>query len=267
MERVQPRTQKSRNSRRAYIKRRRQKELIMKITAFFVLIIAIVVGAICVKKFGASKERANLDKYYGIETENQLAIIIDNEVIGAKGISSDGKAYLEYSVVRDYLNGRFYVDMKENLLLYTLAEGTICAKVGESEYTFQKRTESKDYAILKMEGNVAYIALDFVQEYTNIEFSLHENPERVMIVRQWGEIIEATVKKNTQLRTEDKVKSSILTDVAKKDRVTIIASKDKWTKVRTQDGIIGYIKSNCLKKAETNIISRNLSEYLERVYN
>ena len=87
MERVQPRTQKSRNSRRAYIKRRRKQELIMKVAAFVVLIVAIVVGAICIKKFGASKERENLDKYYGIKEENQLAVIIDNEVVGAKGIS------------------------------------------------------------------------------------------------------------------------------------------------------------------------------------
>ena len=254
--RVQPRTQKNRNSRRAYIKRRRRQELLIKITAFAVLIVAIIVGAICIKKFGASKERANLDKYYGINTENQLAVIIDNKVIGAKGISSDGKAYLEYSIVRDYLNGRFYVDMKENLLLYTLAEGTVCAKVGEKEYTFQKKTESRDYTILKMEGNTAYIALDFVQEYTNLEFSLYENPKRVMIVSQWGETTVATVKKDTQVRVKGNVKSAILTDVAKKDRVTVIESKGNWKKVRTTDGVIGYIKAGCLKKEEVNIISR-----------
>lgn len=262
-ERVQPRSQKSRNSRRAYIRRRRKQDLMIKGTIFVVLIVSVIVGAICIKKFSSSKERANLDKYYGIETENQLAIIIDNEVIGAKGMLSEGTPYLEYSVVRDHLNGRFYVDMNENFLLYTLPQGTVCAEVGSTEYTLQKETKNKDYAILKMDGNTAYIALDFVQEYTNIEFSLYEKPNRVMIVSEWGDTTVATVRKQAQIRTENDIKSAILTDVSKKDEVTIIESKDNWKKVRTKDGFVGYIKSNCLRKEEVQTISR---EFEEQVY-
>ena len=196
---VRPRTQNSRNSRRAYLKRRRQRDLMHKIILFVILIVGIIGGALLIKLFGPSKERVNLDKYYGIKNENQLAIIIDNEIVGAKGTIIDDNPYVEYSVVRDYLNSRFYLDVNENILLYTLPEETLRVNVGSKDYTLRKETKSKDYTILKMEGNTAYIALAFVQEYTNIDFSVYENPNRVMIVSNWGETTEATVKKNTHV--------------------------------------------------------------------
>lgn len=259
-QKVRPRSQNSRNSRRAFLKRRRRKDLLRKMIIFIVLVIGIIGGALLIKLFGPSKEKADLDKYYGIKKENQLAVIIDNEIIGAEGVMLEGKPYVEYSVVRDYLNHRVYVDFNENILLYTLPEGTICADVGSKDYTFQKETKSKDYTIFKMEGHTAYVALEFVKEYTDIEFSVYENPKRVMVQSQWDEVTVAEVKKNTQLRVDKHVKSEILTDVLKKSTVTIIDEDGTWKKVRTEDGVIGYIKSGCLKKSEKLAVSRNFKE-------
>ena len=213
-----------------------------------------------IKKYGPSKEKADLKEYYGIETENQLAVIVDNEVLGAKGILLDGRAYVEYSVVRDYLNGRFYVDYNENILLYTLPEGTITAEVGSTQYTLQKDKKSVDYVILKMEGSSAYISLDFVQEYTNLDFQTYTEPSRVMIVSDWGETTVATIKRDTQVRYRGGVKSPILTGVLKKDEVTVIEDEDNWKKIRTKDGYIGYVKTSCLKNEKATSISRPFEE-------
>ena len=253
-QRVRPRTQKSRNSRRAFLRRRRQQDLLTKTIIFVAILACVIGGAFFVKMLGSSKERADLNKYYGIEKEEQLAVIVDNKVVGAKGILSEGKPYIEYSVVRNYLNERFYVDANENLLLYTLPQGTIRAEVGSKEYTLQKENEQKEYVIFKIDGDTAYISLDFVQDYTNIKFSVYQKPNRVMIVSQWGEVTTAVVKKNTQIRTEQSSKSSILTDISKRDEVTIISSKDNWKKIRTEDGFIGFVKSSALKKAEVKKI-------------
>lgn len=259
-QRIRPRTQQSRNSRRAYLKRRRRQDLSIKAAIFVILIASVIGGAFLIKKYGPSKQVVSADKYYGIEKENQLAITVDNEVVGAQGMLYDGKPYVEYAVVRDYLNGRFYLDVNENILLYTLSDGTIRVGVGSKDYTFQKETKSKDYVILKMEGSAAYIALDFVQEYTNISFELYEDPNRVMIVSEWGETTVATVKKKTQIREEAGVKSAIITNASKKDTVTIIDEDGKWKMVRTEDGYVGYIKSNCLKNKKNTTISREFKE-------
>ena len=259
-QRIRPRTQHSRNSRRAYLKRRRRQDLTIKTAVFVILIASVIGGAFLIKKLGPSKEMITADKYYGIKKENQLAVTIDNEVVGAQGMLYDGKPYVEYAVVRDYLNGRFYLDVNENILLYTLSDGTIRVDVGSKDYTFQKENKSKEYTILKMEGSEAYIALDFVQEYTNLDYELYEDPDRVMIVRDWGETTVANVKKKTQIREGAGVKNAIITNASKKDAVTIISEEGKWRKVRTEDGYVGYIKSKYLKNQKDTTISREFKE-------
>ncbi|MDE6830478.1 MAG: SH3 domain-containing protein, partial [Lachnospiraceae bacterium] len=63
-----------------------------------------------------------------------------------------------------------------------------------------------------------------------------------------------------QVRYQGGVKSPILTEVKKKDEVTVIESEQNWKKVRTKDGLIGYIKNSSLKKEETKKISRAFEE-------
>ncbi len=257
---IRPRTQKSRNRKRAYMKRIRKRKLTIRIATFIILIACVMGGAFLIKSLSPSKEKASLDKYYGIEQENQLAIVIDNEVIGAQGLLIEGHPYVEYTVVRDYLNERFYLDVYENILLYTLPQGTIRVDVGSDQYTLQKEKRSQEYVILKMEGNTAYIALEFVQQYTNIDFELYENPSRVMIIGDWGETSVATVKKDTQIRTDAGRKHAILADIDKGDEVTVISADGKWKQIRTVDGIVGFVKSGCLKREESRTISRDFEE-------
>ena len=56
------------------------------------------------------------------------------------------------------------------------------------------------------------------------------------------------------------MKSPVLTQVKKKDEVTIIESEENWKKVRTKDGFIGYIKNSALRKEEKKTISRAFDE-------
>lgn len=252
-----------RDRKRARNRKRRKRNLILRTIIFFIIIIGAIGGTFLVKRYGPSKEKADLNAYYGIEQEDQLALIVDNEIMEEKGIVIDGVAYAEYTVVRDYLNSRFYLDVNENVMLYTLPTGTIRVDVGMNEYTFQKQKVAVDYPILKMNGHTAYIALEFVQQYTNIDFQVYQNPNRAMIVSAWGETTVATVKKNTQVRYRAGVKSPILTEVSKKDTVTVLENEGNWKKVRTEDGFIGYVKKNCLKDEKKTTISR---EFEEQIY-
>ncbi|MXP74238.1 SH3 domain-containing protein [Lachnospiraceae bacterium WCA-9-b2] len=246
--------------RKQQSRRRRKRNLGIKIAALVILVIAIVAAAFLWKKYSPSKEEYDLSKYYGIENEGQLAITVDNQVVEPYGMIADGKAYVQYEIVRDYINSRFYWDPNENVLLYTLPKDMVTVEVGSKDYNVSKEKKSEDYVILKTEGSTAYIALDFVQQYTNIEYELYNEPNRVMIVSDWGDMTVASVKKNTQVRYQGGVKSPILTQIKKKDEVTILENEGDWKKVRTKDGFIGYVKSKALRKEEKKNISRAFEE-------
>ena len=247
-------------ARRKQSKRRRRRNLIIKMSLVIILAVLAVIAAFVWKRYSPTKEKYDLNKYYGIEQEGQVAITVDNQVVEPHGMVSDGKVYVQYDVVRNYINSRFYWDPNENVLLYTLPNDMVTVEVGSKDYSVSKEKKSEYYVILKTEGSTAYIALDFVQQYTNIEYELYDDPSRIMIISDWGETTVATVKRDTQVRYQGGVKSPVLTELNKKDEVTIIESEENWKKVRTKDGFIGYVKNNALKKEETKTISRDFEE-------
>ncbi len=260
-------------SRRA---RRRRRNAVIRWMIFIVLVIAAAGGFLLWKKYGSSNEKADLEQYYDIGAEDEVAVVIDHEVVrenadvteaeGAEpapvpGRVYDGQYYIEYSVVRDRINGRFYWDPNENVLLYTLPEGNVTVEVGSRDYTEVTEQKSADYDILKTEGRTAYIALPFISEYTNMEYEVYEDPvPRMVITSRWGESETAVIKRDTEVRYRGGVKSPILTEADKGAKVTVLGDEDDWMRVGTEDGFIGYAKTNALKDITTETIFRDFEE-------
>ena len=256
-------------------RKRRNKILFVMIIILLIMILA--AGAVFFKRYGSSNEKADKEQYYGIENSDDLALIINNEVVkkeesSAKSSSDsstdsvipgkvfDGQYYVAYQVLRDKINSRFYWDANERVLLYTLPDGNVSVSENSSEYTAVNETKSEDYVILKTDGDIAYIALPFIQEYTNMEYSVEQEPNRAIITSKWGEIETAEVKKDTQVRYLGGVKSPILTEVKKSDKVTVLEDEDDWMKVATADGYVGYIKTKSLKNQKKEKTSRDFTE-------
>lgn len=252
--------------------------MIIRWIIFIFLIMMAISAFVFWQRYGSSDEKADLRQYYGLDSENDLAVVVNNEVIRnddtaeqteespAPGRIFDGQYYIEYSVVREKINKRFYWDPNENILLYTLPQGNVSVTVGSAEYTEITEKKSEDYVILKTEGKTAYIALPFIQAYTNMEYAVYDETTgavRAVITSEWGEIQTAKIKRDTQVRYQGGVKSPILTEVKKSDKVTVLEDEDDWMKVATEDGFIGYVKTSALKNIEKEVIQR---EYEEPVY-
>lgn len=255
--------------------RRRRRNAVIRWLILFILIIVAVGGFFIWEKYGSSNEKADLKQYYGLEAEDEIAVVINNEVVRNETDASqgqdtdipvpgkvyDGQYYIEYSVVRDRINKRFYWDPNENVLLYTMPGGNVSVEVGSKEYTDITEKKSEGYVILKTEGKTAYIALPFIQAYTNMEYTVYDEPvTRTVITSEWGEIQTAQLKRDTQVRYQGGVKSPILTEVKKSDKVTVLEDEDDWMKVGTEDGFVGYVRTGALKDIKAETISREFEE-------
>lgn len=235
------------------------------------MIIIAIGGFVIWKRYGSTNEKADLKQYYGVESETDPALVIDDQVVkrfqnAEEGNTPDpvkvydGQYYVEYSVAHNRINKRFYWDSNENVLLYTLPGGSVSAAVGSKEYTDITEKKSEDYVILKTEGKIAYIALPFIQQYTNMEYEVYDDPTRVVITTEWGEKKVASIKRDTQVRYQGGVKSPVLTEVKKSDKVTVLEDENDWMKVATKDGFIGYVKTNALNSVEKELVSRDYEE-------
>lgn len=246
-------------------RRRRQRTCLIELLLllFFIIVIVSAAGVFVWKKYGPSKVKADLNEYYGVTAAKEVAIIMNNEILEQKGIVSDGQFYLPYEAVHQKIDGGFYWNEAEGTLRYTLPLDLVEVPAESKGYMKAGQAESKDYVIVQKMEDQIYIALDFIQEYANVAARTYEQPNRVVLFDDWGKVKTAKVKKDTQVRWLAGVKSDILTEVSKGDRVYFIEEEGDWRKVRTEDGMIGYIKNNALKevKTETIISSSDQPEY------
>ena len=231
---------------------------ILIIVGLIVLVLLFIVGSKLIEKYTPTKEHKELTEYYGIIEDSQVAITLNNTVLENYGVMLDGHVYLDYKFVHDVLNSRFYWDANENILLYTTSSGVISAKADETSYNIGKSSTDYGRPIVKATADSAWVDMEFVKTYSDFTYTVYESPSRVVITNEWKEITISTLKGNTEVRFKGGIKSPILADVKKGDVLTILETDEKWTKVCTEDGIIGYVRSNKVKNTEKKTLT---SEY------
>ena len=197
-----------------------------------VLIVAAAGGVFLYQRYSYSKEEADLNVYFGTGSPEEMAIVLNDGMTEEKGLWKDGHCYLMLDAVHELLNGRFYADDNEKLLLYTLPDKTDRIGFGES-------TDEGYAAAFEQDGKV-WLALDYVKRYTDMEFTAYTEPNRVVVTTSWEERQTAEVKKGTALRVRGGIKSEILIPLEKGTQVTVLEQMENWAKVQTQDGYIGY---------------------------
>ena len=222
-----------------------------------IVIVAITAGMKILERFSYSKERMDANAYYGLETGEEVALVLNNEIKEEKGRLSEGRCYLPLDTVHAYLNDRFYADYNEGLLLYTTPDTIIRAEAGANG--------EEGYIPAFLDGGTMYVALDYVKKYTNFSFTLYQEPNRAVLTTSWSEHQAADIRKDTAVRYQGGVKSDILTDLSAGDKVVILEEMENWSKVATADGYLGYVENKRLenRRSETLI---PVTDYQEPEY-
>ena len=225
------------------------KKKIMPVLIVLILIFVILIFLFAgrkLKQYLPSKEQQDLNQYFQVAADHEIAIELNRTLIEEKALMKEKEIYLDYDFVHDQLNDRFYWDTNENVLLYTTSENVIKASADSSDYYIGRKKKSKDYTIVLVDADQIYVALDYVAEYTNLTFESFTDPGRVLLQTKWGDITKIAVKKDTQLRIEDNIKSNILCELEKGETVIKLEAADDWTKAATKDGLVGYVRNKHL---------------------
>lgn len=225
------------------------KRKILPVAIAIVLIIVIAgisLGSRILEKYSYSKERADLNEYFHMSDESDVAIVLQDELIEERARLFEGVYYIDLNTVHKYFNDRFYEDKGEGLLLYTLPDDIVRTVIGSSEVTKKEGVEALVYAPARYEGERLYIALDYVKQYSNFSYEGFEGPARLQIYTEWNERRIAKIKKDTAVRLRGGVKSEILEEVSSGDKVIVLEEMENWSKVKTNDAVIGYVENKRL---------------------
>lgn len=250
-------------------KRKRQiPPLLIAVCIGIVMIFVFVIGKI-IDKNTPSKTRVSEDEikemyYLSGADENQIAIVMQDEIIEEHAFWEDDTIYLDYNFVKQNFNSRFYWDNNENVLIYTTPDDVIKAEVGSREYSQTKSKNAVEYVIVKTDGSNVYIALDYVKMFSNIKYEYYKDPARLCITYEWNTVDTGKIKEKTQLRTGAGIKKDIITDLSKDTEITLLESKGDWSKAVTDDGYIGYVKNKYI--GSRNKVELKNEDYTEPVY-
>lgn len=235
-----------------------------------ILIAAVGLGAKVLERYSYSKERADLTEYFAVEGENDVPIILQDEQIEEHAKIFDNICYFDLATVHKYFNDRFYEDKAESSLLFTTPDMVYVNGIGTGtvvgyDADFTESSESCDYTISRYEGETLYIAADFVKKYANFSYELFTEPNHMQVYTVWDKRQTAPITKDTQVRYQGGIKSDILADVSAGDQVIVLEEMETWTKVKTQDSIIGYVENKRLgEKAEEEPVP--VTDYVEPEY-
>ena len=217
-----------------------------------IIIVGVSFGKEFKEKYSYSQDQADLNEYFGVSGDEGAIIMQDEVILDKARVGSDGTFYITYDTVSDYfIYTRLYVNETENTIRYVLPDRIISYNIGESSYMDGDNENLCDYQIAFYEGDTLYIAIDFIRLFTVFDFETFTDPNRVQIYTTYGERQFATIEKDTQVRYQGGVKSEILKEVAAGDRVGVLEQMETWSKVKTEDGFIGYVENKKLGEIES----------------
>lgn len=222
-----------------------------------VLAVGAAAGFLLYRKYKPSKERVDQNSWYQAAGD-EIALFLNSELVeNVRGRYIDGQVYLPLDWVDSALNERFYWDEENSQLIYTLPDSIVYADEGTLG-------NSGKPLLVQQDGQV-WLLGGLVSSYTNLRIETFDtdNVHRAFVDTSWEPEQMAVVKKKSELRIRGGVKSAIVSDVDSGAEVIVLEQLDNWSRVRTEDGQVGYLQNSRLKAAEQRTL---VSTFVEPEY-
>lgn len=230
--------------------------LITVLTVILTIVLAAgaAAGFILYRKYKPSKEQVDQSEWYQA-SGNESAVFLNSErEEGVKGRYIDGQVYLPVDWVDEAVNERFYWDEENSQLIYTLPDQIV--------YANEETMGSSGKPLLVQQDGTVWLLSSLVSAYTNVRIETFDTDgvHRIFVDTTWESQQLAKVKKNTALRIRGGVKSALITEVPSGAEVTVLEQLENWSRVRTEDGQVGYLPNRRLKETEAKTLVSTFQE-------
>ena len=195
--------------------------------------------------------------------EGRLNLVIEDKVIG--GVSPkiiEDQILIPLEVMKKYIDDNINWDKELHKLTITTKERVIRMKTDSLEAFVNNKPVSLDIPVSEEKGEV-FVPLEFLSDFYGIEIYYLKENNVILIdfknrIHQTAEPIdaEAVVRKGMSIRYPILKQFSSLDNV---DTMRVFEEYDKWYKVRTSDGIVGYIEKKFVV-VKLQILSKALEE-------
>ena len=232
------------------------------IIALIILFGLIYAGQIAYERFSYTKERVDLNEYYGITDPTQAVLYLDDQLMDEKAAYLNGKYYLDFDLVQDYISNRFYYGEADGILVYTGPNAIYTEVIGENNITSTAGDNiDLGYPASLNEDGRLYLAVDYLKKFTAVNYENFEDegPARIRIYTGTEhESLNGTLKKSVAIRKLGGRKSEIVSN-APAGTVTVVEEMEEWSRVIASDGHIGYLENKHIKDLAPVVVNTDNS--------
>lgn len=199
----------------------------VKGTVMVILILAIVIFIVLRVSGG---RRITPAAYFGTK-DGEAAIVVNGEVLDAKGIERNGQVYIPYETLWSCIDAGYYL-RNDGTLSLVLPENTFSWTAGDEDF-------------VTVDGRY-YVSADIVAKHSDAETALFANPARAVIRTDFDGLYRAEIGKDAKLLEKDKSNANVLTGLVKGDTVFFFETGAGMTRVFTPSGYTGYVKTEAI---------------------
>ena len=188
-------------------------------------------------------------------TEGEINLVINNnnvtERLKHEVKIENGIIYVSMDDIKNFFDKYIYIEDEINEVVTTYDK-----KIASIGFDVNKLTINgaikKIYASAIKEGDNVYLPISEMKDVYNIEITNVEAKKVVTIDSLSREQIKAYAKSKLSVKWKKDIFSKTVDKVAKGEIVIAITKdEDGWAKVRTENGEVGYVKSNKLTNFTT----------------
>ena len=226
-----------------------------KIIKIIVLIIVIILMALLVWY--------KAPDYYVKEVKGKTNLVINNNNVTSKMkddvyIDNKGVIYLSINDVKNYFDKYINYDESSNRLITTSDTKIATLIKDKKNIDINGATVSIASTVIEKDGKIYIPFSELAQNVYNVEIEHKESTDRVVIDSLDRELKKADSKKNVKVKYKAKKFSKTLGKVKKGEKIVVISQNEKWSKVRTENGIVGYVKNKTI--ANLTYVRENMEE-------
>lgn len=199
-------------------------------------------------------------------SKDKINLIINNNNVTKKlkydlYINDKNIIYMSKEDIKNYFDKYIMYDENENNLITTYGEkvGVLplnknAIEINDSTVEVLSGAEKKD--------NIYYLPISAMSKVYNVNVE-YVKDKRILILDSLDKkLVKADASKNCSVKYKPNSFSKTIDKIKKGDKVVCIEKlKNNWSKVRTKDGYIGYVKTNII---QNEVVVRN---NLERISN
>ncbi len=161
----------------------------------------------------------------------------------------DGNLYVTYRFANSYVSDTIFYDITEKVMTLTNAKEVVkLYPNSENEITFLG-IEGK-YPLKEKDGHL-YVSVKLLEDFFKVRIEPGKDGRLFIAYDDREEQVQAKISRRTSLRTHARKKSTVVEKLSKGTMVTIYGEENGFLRVRSENGIIGYVPVAHIKNKTT----------------